>query len=83
LTSSSKNNTHEWPLSISPSPEELRTPLDGIVATSEELSELIEVAECTNSRPALRDMCNIVVENSSHMLALVNDVLDFEQMDTD
>jgi hypothetical protein len=62
-------------------PEELRTPLHGIVAASEELSERIE-AECTDSRPALRDMCNIVVESSDHMLALVNDVLDFEQMDT-
>jgi signal transduction histidine kinase len=39
--------------------------------------------ECPKeSQPAVREMCEIVAESSRHMLALINDVLDFEQLAT-
>jgi signal transduction histidine kinase len=49
------------------------------VAASEELLDRTDraTASASASQPAVRDMCDIV-ESSHHMLALINDVLDFE-----
>ena len=49
---------------------------------SEELMERVATECPTESQPAVREMCKIVTESSRHMLALINDVLDFEQLDT-
>jgi len=71
---------------------DLRTPIHSIMAASQELMAQISNADDDDddddevarrgAGPTKHDLCSIIVESSYHMLGLINDLLDFERMES-
>jgi signal transduction histidine kinase len=61
---------------------ELRTPLHGIIASTSMLLEAIPASASGNDGSSCRDNAEIIRDCGEHMLALINNILDIERIES-